>query len=282
MSILRTEPDRSVVGASPQAQKAFTLIELLVVIAIIAILAALLLPALGKAKKKATGISCINNLKQLTIAAIIYAGDSDDAIPPNGQGLNDCWARGNMKDPLDVTNIALVRASLLYPYLKSDAIYRCPADKFNIAGSSMLRARTYSQSAMMGDNILPRGDHNGIRENLKFTSVRDPNPSAAWVYVDEQANPTDISGSIDDGYYAVVFSATGPTWLNVPASRHGNYGQFSYADGHAAKMKWVERKTQYLQGLNAQSGMFGDKDLHQVWSATFAANGYPGYPPPSW
>jgi prepilin-type processing-associated H-X9-DG protein len=135
---------------------------------------------------------------------------------------------------------------------------------------------------MMGNNIVPRGDHDGIKENLKFTSVRDPNPSAAWVYVDEQADPTDINGSIDDGYYAIVYSATWPTWLNVPASRHGNYGQFSFADGHAGKMKWVEKRTQYLKGLNAQSGVFGDRDLHQVWSATFAEGGYGGFPPPSW
>jgi len=62
---------------------AFTLMELLVVIAIIAILAALLLPALARGKRQALGIACLNNLKQLTLAANVYAGDFSDAIPPN-------------------------------------------------------------------------------------------------------------------------------------------------------------------------------------------------------
>jgi prepilin-type processing-associated H-X9-DG protein len=136
---------------------------------------------------------------------------------------------------------------------------------------------------MMGNNGGTAGDvHPGIRENLKFGNVREPGPAAASFFIDEQsnANPTISNNSIDDGYYAVQFNQTGQVWRNVPASRHGRYGQFSFADGHVERLNWVEPKTHRLQGRNASSGVFKDRDLNRVWSTTYAQGGYPGIPSP--
>jgi prepilin-type N-terminal cleavage/methylation domain-containing protein len=283
---MKTFGTSKVEGRGSRSQtKAFTLIELLVVIAIIAILAAMLLPALASAKKKATGINCLSNLKQMTMAAHIYAGDFRDAIPIN-DASTDAWVVGDVSQLPDATNTANLAAGALWPYNKSYGIYQCPGDQNLVSGVNQRRVRNVSMNGMMGNNMgLGQGAqvHPHAAENLKLTSVRNPGPSDASFFFDEQAGATKDKTSIDDGYFAVddgtsdsYFTCNSRQWRNVMSSVHGNFGQLSYADGHAGKMKWLEPDTQKLQGLNAQSAEFNNRDKHQLWLSTYAPGSVPG------
>ncbi len=98
---------------------------------------------------------------------------------------------------------------------------------------------------------------------VKQANIVQPSPAAAFVFVDEHKD------GIDDGYFAV--RATIPNagfWQNVPASRHGNGGIVSFADGHSQNWKWLEPTTSKLKGLD-QTTRKGDRDLEKFRLATF-------------
>jgi prepilin-type N-terminal cleavage/methylation domain-containing protein len=246
----------------PQRRNAgFTLIELLVVIAIIAILAAMLLPALAAAKKRAQTASCISNEKQLMFAWLMFAHDNNDNLVPNGDlasqpssylenpladpnlqlgGTISQWCPGDL---LSTTMILgpyyanWIKAGLLFPYLQNVNVYKCPADNFNApygakGSASQPANRSYSMNNWMGPYNLWKGI-NGYTEFQKLTSIISPNPSSAWVFVEE--NPA----SIDDGYFAI--DPTTPTiWYNSPAVLHGSSSVLGFADGHAETHKWTD------------------------------------------
>ena len=276
----------------PRGRAGFTLIELLVVIAIIAILAALLLPALARSKQQALAASCINNLRQLTLAAQMYAGDNGDKMAPNALGGDESWVQGDMTVMAEATDVWWITntLSLFYAYAGSARVYQCPADIIPMNGTSVPRVRSFSMSGMMGNNLGTAGDvHPGIPENLKFVQVISPGPAQALLLMDEQTNPNIGLQSLDDCYFAInAANGTGYgggggnlySWRNIPSSRHGNYGQMSFADGHAAKIRWVEPKTQTLLGTGpgGSEAIAGtapyDLDLKQIWSSI--------YPPGNW
>jgi prepilin-type N-terminal cleavage/methylation domain-containing protein/prepilin-type processing-associated H-X9-DG protein len=224
---------------TPGRQTAFTLIELLVVIAIIAILAALLLPALSRAKAKAQGIACINNNKQLLTAWLMYADDFNGALPANRgkeeilAGANpDSWVLGVMSyNGYDATNTQLMLRGLLGPYTgKSPGIYHCPADQSQASpgGITAPRVRSMSMNVQLGSNSK-------VQKTIDLQNADlSPKPDRMWVFIDEHPD------CLNDGLFEMNNNLS---WIDYPAWYHNGAAGVSFADGHAEIRKWVEPTT---------------------------------------
>jgi prepilin-type N-terminal cleavage/methylation domain-containing protein/prepilin-type processing-associated H-X9-DG protein len=229
----------------------FTLIELLVVIAIIAILAAMLLPVLSSARKRAHTVACLSNLKQLDLAWLLYTGDNNDFLVPNnsvyGENISQAvaagasWCLGSALYDTTATNI---ENGMLFQYNNNPGIYHCPADVSTIIDQNgnplpQLRNRSYNMNQSV--NGYPGFDvflDNNIPMFSKLTQIKAPGTSQCLVFIDENED------TLYDAEFGMPTASYGAAnqWWDMPSNRHGQGANLSFADGHVEQWHWIVPK----------------------------------------
>ncbi len=240
----------------------FTLIELLVVIAIIIILAALLLPALARAKLKAQGVQCMNNSRQLAIAWRMYTEDNNDvllyasaSLPLSTSNITwlATWCTGRMDFNAGNTSNwdpnADIYHSPMWPYCgKNLAIWRCPADRsyVTVGGVRKPRIRTMAMNAYLGGfggKPIGTGNMSAYLLYLKYPQLSRPGPDRVFLFIDERED------AINWGNYLHNMTGYSPSapgayaWLDIPASYHGNACGIAFCDGHSEIHRWKDGRT---------------------------------------
>jgi prepilin-type N-terminal cleavage/methylation domain-containing protein/prepilin-type processing-associated H-X9-DG protein len=246
-----------------RVKRGFTLIELLVVIAIIAILAGLLLPALTRAKLKAQGTQCMNNVRQMGLGWVMYADDANSKLPYSYSTAtrldlaSSTWVQGRLdfsgSNPVNYDINENLAKSPLWDYIaKNPKLWHCPGDKTTVVptagpdtGRSISRVRSISMNNWVGGDATT--DPNELagqwqvsppcQDFTKIPTFGSVGPSMIWVMMDERPD------RINDGYFVVAMDGY-PSQsrfariVDYPGVQHGNAAGLTFADGHSEIRKW--------------------------------------------
>ena len=267
-------------GASLRRARGFTLIELLVVIVIIAILAGLLLPALARGKSKARTLACLSNLKQLQLCWHLYALDNNELLVPNNSVMGFTLTTNNtdisselaaglswvMDHPRTDMNSTNIENGMLFQYNQNVGIYHCPADRSTVEapdGTPTYQPRFRSYNMSESVNGFPEFSpylNFAIPHFKTLSEIKSPNNADCIVFIDVHEDEI-IDAQF--GYPTPPYYPDPHEWWDIPANRHEQGANLSFADGHVEHWRWRVPKT-YQGWLPQEVKPDEDEDYQRV------------------